>query len=164
MYTRAMFVFFGLISYWQEKELPIFKLFQRSPTFFSEESGEIGLSVLTKSRPASMRCDYEQTRKAWVLVKEMYTAGTDALRDSKAPNPKKAYRTIGIPTSLVHRRNRFCCFDCVHSFRKNATKVFFGCFDHNTVLENCCVFNECGLRQNIQKILLHHFFYVLCVR
>ena len=135
MYTRAMFVFFGLLSYWQEKELPIFKLFQRSPTFFSEESGEIGLSVLTKSRPASMRCDYQQTRKAWVLVKEMYTAGSDAQKDSKAPNAKKAYRTIGIPTSLVYHINRLSRFDYAHSFCKNATKVFFGCFDHNTVLE-----------------------------
>ena len=36
-------------------------------------------------------------------MKEMYTAGSDAQKDSKAPNPKKAYRTIGIPISLVYR-------------------------------------------------------------
>ena len=91
-----MFVFFGLLEYWQAKQLPIFELFRRSPTFFSEESGELGLSLLTRSRPASMRCDYEQTRKAWLLVKEMYTASSDAHKDSKMPEQKKAFRTIGI--------------------------------------------------------------------
>ena len=95
LYTRTMFVFFGLLEYWQTHGLPIFELFRRSPTFFSEESGEIGLSLLTRSRPVNMRCDYEQTRKSWLLVKQMYTASSEARLDSKAPGQNKSFRTIG---------------------------------------------------------------------
>jgi len=95
LYTRSMFIFFGLLEYWKDKGLPIFEMFRRSPTFFSEESGELGLSLLTKSRPVNMRCDYEQTRKSWLLVKQMYTASNEARQDSKTPEYKKSYRRIG---------------------------------------------------------------------
>lgn len=47
-----------------------------------------------------MRCDYEQTRKVWLLVKQMYSASHDGRADSKLPEQKKAYRTIGNPNSL----------------------------------------------------------------
>jgi hypothetical protein len=102
LYTRTMFVFFGLLEYWQTHGLPIFELFRRSPTFFSEESGEIGLSLLTRSRPVNMRCDYEQTRKSWLLVKQMYTASSEARMDSKAPGQNKSFRTIGKLYPLFH--------------------------------------------------------------
>ena len=84
LYTQALFIFFGLLEYWQSNGLPIFDLFRMSPTFFSEESGELGLSLLTRSRPANMRCDYEQTRKSWLLVKQMYAASREPRKDSKA--------------------------------------------------------------------------------
>ena len=90
-----MYIFFGLLEYWQENKLPMFEIFRRSPTFLSEESGELGLSLLTRSRPANMRCDYEQTRKSWLLVKQMYTASNEARKDLRAPEQKKSFRTIG---------------------------------------------------------------------
>jgi len=49
-----------------------------------------------------MRCDYEQTRKAWFLVKQMYTASSDAHMDSKEPEYKKAYRTVGKSLSFIY--------------------------------------------------------------
>lgn len=95
-----MFIFYGLLDAWQSMGLPIFDLLRKSPTFFSEESGELGLSLLTRSRPVNMRCDYEQTRKSWLLVKQMYTASSEAQKDSKAPERKKSFRTIGKLLSL----------------------------------------------------------------
>ena len=62
---------------------------------FSEESGELDLSLLTRSRPVNMRCDYEQTRKSWLLVKQMYTASRESQKDSQATENKKSFRTIG---------------------------------------------------------------------
>lgn len=95
LYTRAMYVFYCIMKYWEDNNLPIFALFRASPTFFSEESGEIALSLLTRSRPANMRCDYEQTRKAWLLTKQMYSASHDAKADLKMGNKDKTHRTIG---------------------------------------------------------------------
>ena len=86
-----MYVFYALVKYWEDNNLPIFELFKSSPTFFSEESGEIALSLLTRSRPTNMRCDYEQTRKAWLLTKP----SSDPLKQSTLSDKKKTHRTIG---------------------------------------------------------------------
>ena len=90
-----MYIFLGLLDYWQSRGVPVFELFRASPTFFSEESGEIALSVLTRSRPANMRCDYEQTRKSWLLVKEMFSISAEAKEDLRQPEAKKHHRIIG---------------------------------------------------------------------
>ena len=71
-------MFLCLLKYWEDTGLPIFDLFKSSPTFFSEESGEIALSLLTRTRPANMRCDYKQTRKSWLASKQMSAATHDA--------------------------------------------------------------------------------------
>ena len=42
-----------------------------------------------------MRCDYEQTRKAWLLTKTMYSASQDAKVDMKMADKEKTHRTIG---------------------------------------------------------------------
>ena len=90
-----MYVFYTLLKYWEDNNLPIFALFRSSPTFFSEESGEIAVSLLTRSRPTNMRCDYEQTRIAWLLTKTMYSASQDTKVDLKMADKEKTHRTIG---------------------------------------------------------------------
>src|SRR5690606_2362002 len=133
LYMRAMFIFFDLVEYWQAKRLPIFEFFRRSPTFFSEESGELALSQFTRSRPTCMRCDYEQTRKAWLLVKQVCTASSDADKDSKVPAQKKAFRTICM--SLFSKTISFFALLFRSLEYLNPEKcgtVFFGCF-HQTI-------------------------------
>ena len=71
-------MFYCLLKYWEDAGLPIFDLFKSSPTFFSEESGEIALSILTRTRPVNMQCDYQQTRKSWFARKQMFSATHDA--------------------------------------------------------------------------------------
>ena len=89
-----MYMFYGLLEYWESKGLPISHLFKASPTFFSEESGEIALSLLTRSRPQSMSCDYEQTRKSWLFSK-LSSSSLDATEDLKRPDVEKSFRVIG---------------------------------------------------------------------
>lgn len=96
LYTRTMYVFIGMVEHWSLNNLPIFELLRRSPTFFSEESGEIALSVLTRSRPQNIRADYEQTRRAWLLVKHLHSAAHDADADLNRPPKSKSFRLIGI--------------------------------------------------------------------
>ena len=49
--ARAMFMFDHLLRYWIRFGLPIVGLFKWNHTIFSEESGEIALSVLSHSQP-----------------------------------------------------------------------------------------------------------------
>ena len=93
--TRSMYMFSGLLEYWESKGLPIFHLFKASPAFFSQECGEIALSLLTRSRPQNMRCDYEQTRKSWLFSKQRSSASLDASEGLKRPDVKKSFRVIG---------------------------------------------------------------------
>ena len=95
LYTRSMYMFYGLLEYWESRGLPIFHLFKASPTFFSEESGEIALSLLMRSRPQNMRCNYEQTRKSWLYSKQMSSSSLDASEGLKRPDVKKSFRVIG---------------------------------------------------------------------
>ena len=90
-----MYMFYGLLEYWESKGLPIFHLFKASPTFFEEESGEIALSLLTRSRPQNMRCGYEQTRESWLFSKQLSSSSLDASEDLKRPDAKKSFRVIG---------------------------------------------------------------------
>ena len=95
-----MFIFFGLVEYWEQNGLPIARIFRESPTFLSEESGELAISLLSRSRPANLRCDYENTRKSWLLVKQMNSAASDGQKDAKRPESKKSHRTIGYSSLL----------------------------------------------------------------
>ena len=47
-------------------------LLRQNHTIFSEESGEIALSVLVQSQPPSTRVDLEATRQQWQLVGSRY--------------------------------------------------------------------------------------------
>ena len=84
LYQRTLVVMIALVRYWQESNLPIFHMLNANPTFFSEESGELALSSLTRILPRNMRADYEQTRTSWRQVKMRFTAAnSDALPEKK---------------------------------------------------------------------------------
>ena len=71
-YQRTMFVFALLLRYWEENRLPIAALMKENHTVFSEESGEIALSVLARGTPATSRADIQQVRHYWRMVKMNY--------------------------------------------------------------------------------------------
>ena len=58
-------------------------------TLFSEESGEIALSVLSHGQPSGTRADIEQTRKQWQLIRSRYHP-----EDDPTPRQKK-FRMLG---------------------------------------------------------------------
>ena len=68
-YQRTMFVFALLLRYWEENGLPIMDLLRANHTLFSEESGEIALSVLARGTPPSSRADLQQVQHHWQMVR-----------------------------------------------------------------------------------------------
>ena len=62
-YARSMFLFDHLLRYWLRMGLPIMEPFNLNHTIFSEESGEVALSVLAHSQPPTNRADLNMTRK-----------------------------------------------------------------------------------------------------
>jgi len=71
-YQRALYCFTMMLRYWNLHQLPIITLLQANHTLFSEESGEIALSVLATSQPTNNRTKIEQARKAWQLIRTRY--------------------------------------------------------------------------------------------
>jgi hypothetical protein len=68
-YQRTMLVFAILLQYWEAHNLPVCQLLSQNHTSFSEESGEIALSVLARTTPASCRADIEQVQHHWQMVR-----------------------------------------------------------------------------------------------
>ena len=69
---HAMYLYWLTIRYWERSGLPIKTLFQNNHTLFSEESGEIALSVLSNAQPVNTRRRIQQTRTEWQLVRMRY--------------------------------------------------------------------------------------------
>src|SRR6185437_1325702 len=67
-YARAMFVFDHLLRYWRDKGMSILTMLHQIHTLFSEESGEIALSVLADSQPPNYRTDFAATRNYWQMT------------------------------------------------------------------------------------------------
>ena len=88
---------------------------------FFEESGEIALSLLTRSRPQNMRCDYEQTRKSWLFSKQMSSSSLDASKSLKRPDVKKSFRVIG--KFLVYIYSDDCSENPKHMFERFSDTV-----------------------------------------
>jgi hypothetical protein len=63
LYQRVLLVFVRHLEYWEEHNMPIYDLFSQNPTFFSEESGEIALSVLAQSLPKNHSGDIKDTSR-----------------------------------------------------------------------------------------------------
>ena len=85
-YARSMFMFDHLLRYWIRLDLPIIQLFKWNHTIFSEESGEIALSVLANSQPPSKRSELKNVQDYWILTRQRYLAvrqGQDLPRHKK---------------------------------------------------------------------------------
>ena len=118
-YQRSMYIFMLLSDYWGEERLPVSDVLQRNHTLFSEESGEIALSVLAQSQPPSHRADLEATRQQWQLVAVRYKA----LRE-KSPQPPKKHRLIGtLYSSLLSLRSY--SLPCLHISSKFAHSFLY---------------------------------------
>ena len=90
-YSRSMFCFDHLLRYWFDLDLPVASLLRAEHTAFSEESGEIALSVLVHSQPPNYRSDLQQTRNYWHLTRQRYLV----LRDGEDLPRTKKHRIVG---------------------------------------------------------------------
>ena len=96
-YARSMLVFDHLLRYWFSLGLPIVDLFKWNHTIFSEESGEVALSVLSHSQPSMNRSQLPNTQDYWLLTRQRYLA---AQQNQDLPRIKK-HRVAGIFDSFV---------------------------------------------------------------
>src|SRR5215813_9612162 len=80
-----------LMQHWIKEDLPVAQLLQANHTVFSEESGEIALSVLVHSQPPNTHTELTTTRNYWQLTYQRYTALRSGL---DLPRHKK-HRVIG---------------------------------------------------------------------
>ena len=96
-YQRCMYCFQITLQFWQKHALPVFPLLEANHTMFSEESGEIALSILSTSQPVNTRTNLEQVRKAWQLVRTRY----DLHELGMATPKKKKHREISKLSSFV---------------------------------------------------------------
>ena len=100
-YQRSMYSFALLLRYWIKHDMPIMQLLRNNHTVFSEESGEIALSVLSNAQPPSTKSTFESTRHYWQLVKMRW----EALRRGEELPRFKKHRIISKSLSLS------CSFD-----------------------------------------------------
>ena len=91
-YQRTMFVFALLLRYWEENGLPIMDLLRANHTLFSEESGEIALSVLARGTPPSSRADLLQVQHHWQMVRLNFDFHDEMKQDS--PHLEKKHRLL----------------------------------------------------------------------
>ena len=82
-YQRTLYCFLMTIKYWAQQQLPIIKLLRTNHTLFSEESGEIALSVLATSLATSSRSKFDQVRKAWQFVRTRFEYHATVPRNKK---------------------------------------------------------------------------------
>jgi hypothetical protein len=96
-YQRSMYYFLVLVRYWIAQDLPVRKLLELNHTLFSEEAGEIALSVLVNAQPANCHGDLEHIRRLWQLFKMRYNALREADRRRHA---EKKFRVIRKSSSV----------------------------------------------------------------
>lgn len=63
LYQRALLIFMHHLDYWESHNLPVFNLLLENVTFFSEESGEIAISILAQSLPLNHSGDLKDTQR-----------------------------------------------------------------------------------------------------
>src|SRR6185437_10235594 len=64
----------AVVTKWFSLGLPVSELLVANHTVFSEESGEIALSVLTHAQPVNNRTDIKATRGYWHMTNKRYEA------------------------------------------------------------------------------------------
>src|SRR6185437_13920259 len=68
-YQRTMYVHMILMDYWKEHKLPVFEMLRKNPTFFSEERGEINLSMLVNMQPVGTGAELQVARRYYTREK-----------------------------------------------------------------------------------------------
>ena len=149
-YARSMLVFDHLLRYWFSIGLPIVDLFKWNHTIFSEESGEVALSVLSHSQPSMNRSQLPNTQDYWLLTRQRYLA---AQQNQDLPRIKK-HRVAGIFDSFVS----FSSFSLSFSSFEGCNKILFIFY-----METHGLFGPVSSLQKINKILLHPRFRSICV-
>jgi len=97
-YARSMFMFDHLLRYWIRLGLPIVELFKWNHTIFSEESGEIALSVLSHSQPPTKRSELKNAQDYWILTRQRYLS----VRQGQDLPRHKKHRVAGTPSSSYY--------------------------------------------------------------
>ena len=82
----------AVVTKWISLGLPVSDLLRANHTVFSEESGEIALSVLTHAQPINDRTDIKTTRAYWHMTKSRY----EAFRDGETLPRVKKQRVVGM--------------------------------------------------------------------
>src|SRR3569623_550090 len=98
LYQTSLFFFYGTLCYWERSGLPIATLLNRAHTMFSEESGEVALSVLSSTIPSQSRTDFNSAQQAWRLCKLNYQQLRHEIKDGRLP--KIALSLSVVPASL----------------------------------------------------------------
>ena len=93
-----LFMFDHLIRYWVRPDLPLMELLNWNHTIFSEESGEIALSVLSHSQPETKRADLKTTQDYWLLTRYRYLA----VRQGQDLPRHKKHRIVGTLLPIPH--------------------------------------------------------------
>jgi len=79
-----MFLFGVLSKYWEETKFPISSLLHENHTVFSEESGEIALSLLARGTPAASRAKLSQVQHQWQMLKMQFDCHSDLSSQEKS--------------------------------------------------------------------------------
>ena len=74
----SLYCFYLMLKYWSDNEMSVMALLRNNHTVFSEESGEVALSVLSQGQPPSTRAKLEQVRKQWQLIRRSDFNALDA--------------------------------------------------------------------------------------
>ena len=115
LYRRGLYCSLFLMEYWRHFDLPMSNLMMENPTIFSEETGELGLSILVQSLPRNHDGDYEQTRRHWQQAKLRGEETRSQKTDFKLNPANKRYRMIS--TSLILMTTRNICLLVRQNYR-----------------------------------------------
>ncbi len=91
-YQNSFYCFSVFLKHCSDNALCLLPLLQHNHTLFSEESGEIALSVLSHGQPAGTQADIEQVRKQWQLIRSRHHPEAD-------PTPRQKVSPSG---SIFH--------------------------------------------------------------
>ena len=95
LYRNSSYLFLLQVTHWANEGALIIDILHQYHTQFSEESGEIALSLLTQSLPASPRGNSNKTRKAWQFIGDKFRRKGAIQEELKLESRKKKHRVIG---------------------------------------------------------------------
>ena len=95
LYRNSSYLFLLQVTHWANEGALIIDILHQYHTQFSEESGEIALSLLTHSLPASRRGNINETRKAWQFIGDKFRRKGAIQEELKLESRKKKHRVIG---------------------------------------------------------------------